>query len=104
MDEAGLQLVPDAAPRDPTQQRFKLAAVAYAQRERVRAGREHVELLRQLRVESDYPGPALRRIENVGVAEAAHEGEALESLEANPSGQQVGHRDVPSLEPGEEER
>jgi len=66
------------ARNDLLQVRHHLAAVAGAQRERVLAAEEALELLTGASVEEDRLGPSLARAQHVAVAEAAARGEALE--------------------------
>ena len=89
LDEAGLDLVGNALPGHPAEQSQQLAAVADAQAEGVGPLVEALELLPELPIEADDAGPALGRVEHVGIAEAADEDDASEAL-AGRSGRSAG--------------
>ena len=86
MDEARLHCIRQHAvlllprPRHPAQQRHQLAAVADAQREGVWPAVERLELLLQAGAEADGAGPTLGRLQNVRIAEAAHEHDACRQV------------------------
>mmetsp|Transcript_630 Transcript_630/g.2491 ORF Transcript_630/g.2491 Transcript_630/m.2491 type:complete len:491 (+) Transcript_630:634-2106(+) len=92
------------APGHPPEQREELAPVAHAEREGPCVGggvapSKGVELRADGLVEADRRGPAFGGVADVGVREAADEGEALERVERDGTGREVRRRDVPRLEP-----
>mmetsp|Transcript_42935 Transcript_42935/g.128888 ORF Transcript_42935/g.128888 Transcript_42935/m.128888 type:complete len:418 (+) Transcript_42935:1030-2283(+) len=81
----------------PSQQRHELAAIANAQRPGVFTRIELAKLVEHALVEADGAGPALGRVERVGVREASHEDDSAERVQAGAPVDQVRHRDVPRL-------
>ena len=75
-----------------------LAAIAHAQRERVRAIEEALELLARTGVVEDGLGPALAGAEHVAVGEPAAGHEAAEGIELHASREHVTHVHVVRLE------
>ena len=86
------------------QRRHHLAAVAGAERERIAAREELLELGPDPGVEQDRAGPAAAGAQHVAVGKSAACGEALESRQRGAAGDQVGHVDVHRLEAGAVER
>ncbi len=76
-----------------------LAAVAHAERERVGAPEERLELLACARIEQDRFCPSLPSAEHVAVGKAAAGGETLEILQADAPGDDIAHVHVHRGEP-----
>ena len=88
------------AGHDVAQVRDHLAAVADAERERVRPREERRELIARARVEQDRLGPALAGAEHVAVREAAARRQPLERRQVDAAAQDVAHVDVERVEAG----
>ncbi len=89
---------------DEVKLHHELAAVAYAERERVLAGIEAVERLLCLGVVEECARPALGRAEHVGVGEASAEDNHVHLVQSLAAGDEVGHCHVLDIEAGEIER
>ena len=100
LDKARLLLVGDPRPGDPAEQGQKLATVADTQAEGVGPSVEVLELPPESVVETDDTGPPLGRVQNIGIAETTHRHHPAESIQLDPTAQQIGHDDVPGLEAG----
>src|SRR5256886_8034065 len=86
------------------QRRHHLAAVAGAERERIAAREELLELGPDPGVEQDRAGPAAAGAQHVAVGKPAAGGKALEPRQRGAAGDEVGHVDVHRLEAGAVER
>ena len=82
---------------DEPEESHELAAVADTKREGIGSVVKRLELRPERLVESDAARPALRGVEDVGVAEPAAEDDPAEIFEPHGAGEQVGHGDVPRL-------
>mmetsp|Transcript_1244 Transcript_1244/g.3529 ORF Transcript_1244/g.3529 Transcript_1244/m.3529 type:complete len:575 (+) Transcript_1244:2156-3880(+) len=96
---------PGVGTRDEGRERRQhLAAVAHPQGQRVRAGEEGAELIREHRVEHDGARPALAGAQRVAIAEAAAGDEGREAVQRDRARLQVAHVHVGALEATERHR